>query len=139
MLVCKQVPYSILNFGCKKMGAFFNVMLLLAACLHCANSKVATVKEEEEKKHEIDCSAYIIRPEDIAKMSKCIDQAMINEIIKNVTEATNGKIRALEKQLPRMKSLFTQELQELRDKVHQLEIRVNTSCKLLQVFILLII
>ena len=100
-------------------------MLLLAVCLHCANSSVSTAKEGESPP--IDCSSYILRPEDVRKMTKCIDQAIIQQIIANITAATNKKMTALESELPKMKSLFTMELKELRKKVQLLEKKVNSS------------
>ena len=109
------------------MGALcYAMLLLLAVLLHCADSTgVATVKEGE--KGPLDCSNYIVRPEDIEKMGKCIDQAIIDRIIKNITDTTNGKIKTLENELPKMRSSFNKELQQLRTKVQQLEKTINSS------------
>lgn len=66
-------------------------------------------------------------------MSKCISQAMIEQIVNNITNATAKKIAGLQSELPKIKSMFTTELQELRNKVHQLEKNLNSShwqCKL---------
>ena len=120
------------------MGAFWCAILLLAIFLQCADSNsIATVKEGE--KQPIDCSQYIIRPEDIDKMRNCFNQAIIDQIIKNVTDATNGKIKAMEEdELPKMKSMFRKELEELKKKINELEKTINSSqttwlhnCKLL--------
>ena len=114
------------------MEVFCYVMLLLAAvCLQQADSGVSTAKEGE--KPPVDCSSYILSPKDVEKMSKCISQATIEQIINNITNATAKKIEGLQSELPKMKSLFTTELQELRKKVHQLEKNLNSShwqCKL---------
>ena len=105
------------------MGAFCLAILLLAIFLQCADSSsIASVKEGEQQP--IDCSQYIIRPEDIDKMGKCFNQAIIDQIIKNVTDATNGKIKALEEdELPKMKSMFD----ELKKKLNELEKTINSS------------
>ena len=99
------------------MGAFCYTMLLLAVCLHCANSSATTVKEGEKKP--IDCSSYIIRPEDIEQMGKCINQAIIDRIINNITNATNGKIKAMEERL-----------QRLEKTINSSQVRWQHICKL---------
>ena len=99
------------------MGAFYYAMLLLAACLHCANSSVTTVKEGEKKP--ADCSTYIIKPEDIEKMRKCINQVIIEQIIKNITNATNVKINEMEERV-----------QRLEETVNSSQVRWQHNCKL---------
>lgn len=124
----------------REMGVISYPMLLLAICLHCANSRVATTVKDEEKKP-IDCSHYLMRPEDMEKMTKCFDNIIIQQIIANVTEATTKTIKGLEQELPQMRSSFTAQLQELKNKVQQLENKINSSncqcnkCKFLQVFV----
>ena len=107
-------------------------MLLLAVlCQHSADSNVSTAKKGD--KPPLDCSSYIVTPEDVEKMTKCINQAMIEQIIKNITNATSKKIENLQSELPKLKSLFTTEVLELRNKVYQLEKKLNSSrwpCKL---------
>ena len=99
------------------MGALCYTMLLLAVCLHCANSSANTVKEGEKKP--VDCSAYIPRPEDIEKLGKCIDQAIIDRIIKNITNATNGRIKAIE-----------EKVQQLEKTINSSQVRWQHICKL---------
>ena len=95
------------------MGAFCKAMLLIAACLHCANSSATTVKEGEKK--QADCSNYIIRPEDI----KCFNQVIVEQMIKNITNATNEKINAMEERV-----------RQLEKTVNSSQVRWQHICKL---------
>lgn len=104
------------------MGALCYAMLLLAACLHCANSSATTVKEGEKKP--ADCSTYIIRPEDIEKMGKCVNLAIIEQIINNITNATNEKINAMEKRV-----------RQLEKTVNSSQVRWQHICKLFKLLL----
>lgn len=108
------------------LDSFYYVILLLAVCLHCASSMVSTVREGENPPD--DCS-YILRPEDVNKMAKCIDQAIIQQIIANITAATTEKMKELESKIPKLEASFTAKLQQLTKKVDQLEKIVGPSCR----------
>ena len=96
-------------------------LLLLTVCLQWANGKAATVKEE--KKQAPDCPPYVVRPEDIEKMTKCMDHTIMEQIIVNITAATHKEIHGLKTELDKMKSLLTQQQEELK----QLEQEFNHS------------
>jgi len=100
------------------MGAFCYAMILVAACLHCTSSRVVTAVQEG-----IDCSKHTIKPGELQVMKNCMSQAIIELIIKNVTEATTGEIKAIERKIPSLEA----ELCHLRNKVHKLEKQINSS------------